>query len=115
MTLTRMRTAPDRAGAPPLILVVEDDPDVRRMVTTILALEGMSVIEAANGLQALELLRTTTVALVLMDNRLPGMDGRDVVRTMRTLEATSAVPVILVTADGDAADRVAGLDAGAID
>jgi DNA-binding response OmpR family regulator len=94
------------------ILVVEDDTDVRVTLRLLLEDEGYDVIEAADGEQALTRLDAEHPALVLLDLKLPGMSGFDVCRTMRK---TGDVPIIVVTAQVDSYDVVAGLEAGADD
>ncbi|WP_337061065.1 response regulator transcription factor [Kineococcus sp. G2] len=94
------------------VLVVEDDPMVRRVVRMTLAAEGYEVTEAENGEAALERLAEGGVDAVLLDLMLPGLDGFE---TCRRIRRSSDVPVIMVTARADSHDVVAGLEAGADD
>ncbi|WP_432496568.1 response regulator [Kineococcus auxinigenes] len=94
------------------VLVVEDDPMVRRVVRMTLAAEGYEVTEAADGEAALERLGEGGVDAVLLDLMLPGLDGFE---TCRRIRRSSDVPVIMVTARADSHDVVAGLEAGADD
>ena len=94
------------------ILVVEDDRDVRLLLRLLLEDQGFTVVEAATGPQALEQFRSSQPSLVLLDVRLPGMSGFEVGRELR---AKTDVPIIMVTAQDDSHDIVAGLEAGADD
>ncbi len=99
-------------GERPRVLVVDDEPMVREVVTAYLRREGFRVVEAADGRAALELLSAGAPDLVVLDLMLPHVDGYEV---MRRLRRTSDVPVILLTARADEPDRVLGLELGADD
>jgi len=112
---------PDRPGAPggaswslmaSRVLVIEDEAPVRAMVRLILEDEGFEVIEAADGEEGLERFASESPDLVLVDLRLPGTHGFEVCRALR---ASSDVPIIILTAQVDSHDVVAGLEAGADD
>ena len=75
--------------------------------------EGYSASEAADGTQALELARQSPPDLILLDIMMPGMDGYEVARQLKTAAATRSVPVIMVTALDDRESRLRGLEAGA--
>lgn len=94
------------------VMVVEDDHSVRALVRLLLEDEGLVVIEASNGVQAVERFGSEPVDLVLLDIRLPGLDGFEVCRQLRRV---SDVPIIMVTAQQDSHDVVAGLELGADD
>jgi DNA-binding response OmpR family regulator len=94
------------------ILLVEDDPSVREAVTLALEGDGHRVTTAATGDEAIERWRRHRPELVLLDVMLPGRDGFDVCRAIR---ATDQVPIIMLTARGDAIDVVVGLESGADD
>ncbi len=94
------------------ILLVEDDPDVRALVRLLLEDEGYAVVEAGTGTTALELFKLDEIHLVLLDIRLPGVNGFEVCRQMRR---TSGVPIIMLTAQDNSHDVVAGLEVGADD
>jgi two-component system, OmpR family, KDP operon response regulator KdpE len=96
----------------PLILVIEDDPPIRRFITAALANHGYDVAEAAAGTQAIALAPDRPPELVILDLGLPDMDGLEVIRRLR--EWLSA-PIIVVSARGQEKDKVAALDAGADD
>ncbi len=95
------------------MLVVDDDAAVRRLIAHALTAAGVEVLEAADAEQALRLLAVAEVGAVVLDQRLPGMSGRDLLARIRAEDG--ALPVLLVTGDVDVADRVGGLDAGADD
>jgi len=94
------------------ILVVEDDPAIRLVLRTNLEDEGYRVVEAETGEQALVRMVDDRSDVVLVDLRLPGIQGLDLIRSLR---GTSQVPIIIVTAQTDSHDVVAGLEAGADD
>ena len=94
------------------LMLVEDDAPLRIGLRLALEDEGHTVIEAADGEEALGAFDESAVDLVLLDVRLPGMSGFDVCRELRR---RSLVPIIMVTAQDDTHDMVAGLEAGADD
>jgi DNA-binding response OmpR family regulator len=95
-----------------LILVVDDEPRMRRFMRMNLDLEGYRVIEVENGLQAVNRVRDDLPDLVLLDVMMPEMDGFEALRLIRE---TSNVPVIMLTVKGEEDDRVRGLELGADD
>lgn len=95
-----------------LILVVDDEPRMIRFIRMNLELEGYQVVEAKNGLQALEQVRQHLPDLVIMDVMMPEMDGFE---TLRMLREISTVPVILLTVRSEEEDRIRGLELGADD
>ena len=94
------------------ILVVEDEPRIAAIAADYLRHAGYQVAVAADGAQALEAARTVRPDLVVLDLGLPGLDGLEVTRTLRS---GSAVPIIMVTARVEEADRLLGLETGADD
>jgi DNA-binding response OmpR family regulator len=94
------------------ILVVDDEPRIRRFVRMNLELEGYAVIEAENGLAALTKVREAIPDLVLMDVMMPAMDGFE---TLAHIREWSSVPVIMLTVKADEEDLIHGLDLGADD
>ncbi len=94
------------------VLVVDDEPHIRTVLRGYLEADGFGVTEAADGETALDLLRTDPPDLVLLDVMLPGIDGLEVLRTLRTF---SEVSVILVTARSEEVDKLVGLGVGADD
>jgi two-component system response regulator MprA len=103
-------TAP---GDQPHILIVEDERSIASAVRRGLAFEGYRVQVAEDGHQALDIARERVPDLVVLDIMLPGIDGLEVCRRLRA--AGEDVPILMLTARDEVADRVAGLDAGADD
>ena len=97
------------------ILVVEDEADIRELLRFNLEREGFSVLEAADGPQALDMARRHTPALVLLDVMLPGLDGFEVCRRLGAQTETAHIPILMLTARGEEMDRVVGLSLGADD
>jgi DNA-binding response OmpR family regulator len=94
------------------VLVVDDDVTVREVVVSYLKAGGHDVSEAADGDEALRSMRSDPADLVVLDLMMPGIDGLEVCRRLRT---TSEVPIIMLTALGAEVDRVVGLESGADD
>ncbi len=97
------------------ILVVDDDPEIRDFVKANLEREGFEIEVAGSGPEALELAGERPPALVLLDVMMPGMDGLTTLRHLRNDVPTANVPVVMLTAKPQAAERVKGLDLGADD
>jgi two-component system, OmpR family, response regulator ResD len=94
------------------VLVVDDEPIVRDVVTRYLRRDGFETLEAESGEEARTILETQSPSLVVLDVMLPGINGLDLCQWIRT---HSSLPVILLTARGDEADRIVGLELGADD
>jgi DNA-binding response OmpR family regulator len=97
------------------ILIVDDDPDVRTLYRLILHQEGLDVIEAEGGQEALDIIRNEMPALVLLDIMMPDMDGYEVCRRLRSDPKTAKLPVLMFSAKGSSSDRKDGLQVGADD
>ncbi|MGB1249243.1 MAG: response regulator transcription factor [Candidatus Promineifilaceae bacterium] len=109
--LERVPDTLEHAG-PRLILVVDDEPRMIRFIRMNLELEGYQVIEAHNGVEALEQVRQHVPDLIVMDVMMPELDGFE---TLRLLREFSTIPVVLLTVKSDEEDRVQGLELGADD
>ncbi|MBO2520628.1 MAG: response regulator transcription factor [Clostridia bacterium] len=96
----------------PRILVIEDDPAISELITYHLTREGMQVLTAADGREALAIFNANHPDLLLLDLMLPGLDGFEVCRRVRQ---ASDVPIIILTAKGQEDDRVRGFELGADD
>jgi two-component system, OmpR family, KDP operon response regulator KdpE len=96
----------------PVVLVIEDDPAVRRFLRASLAVQGYRLLEAVNATEGARLAASHNPELVLLDLGLPDADGIDLTRTLRE---SSGVPIIVISARGREDDKVAALDAGADD
>src|SRR5881628_3982973 len=94
------------------VLVVDDEPIVREVVVKYLHRDGFTTLEAGDGDEARRLLEQRDPSLVVLDLMLPGMDGLELCRWIRT---RSQLPVIMLTARGEEADRIVGLELGADD
>ena len=97
------------------ILIVEDEEDLRRALQLRMERDGYEVIAVPDGRSGVEAARTAAPDLVLLDVMMPGMDGFEVLRQLRTSYRTRYLPVILVTARSQTTDRIDGLEAGAND
>ncbi len=98
------------------ILIVEDDPDSSELLHDMLAMEGYSSLHiATNGTMALSHVAKDPPDLILLDVMMPGMSGFDVCQRLKNDPETASIPIILVTALGDRANRLRGLEAGADD
>jgi phosphate regulon transcriptional regulator PhoB len=97
------------------ILVVEDEPDIRKLVHYNLAQERFKVIEAEDGEQALRIIQRDKPHLVVLDLMLPGLSGIEVCKMLRQRPDTAKLPILMLTAKAGEADRVVGLEIGADD
>jgi DNA-binding response OmpR family regulator len=104
-----------KARVKPKILVVDDEPDALELIAFNLKNAGLEVLTAENGDQALRLARAQLPDLILLDLMLPEVDGLEVCKILRRDPATSAIPIIMVTAKAAEMDRVLGLELGADD
>ncbi len=108
-----MRTMLVAMTEPITVLVVDDDPEIRSSLQSLLEAAGYLVESAADGREALEKVAATSPDLLVADVLMPLMDGLGLCRMLRA--AGNTVPILLLTARSDVADCVAGLDAGADD
>ena len=97
------------------ILVVEDEPDIRKLINYNLTQDHYRVVEAESGDQALKLIQRDKPSLVILDLMMPGMSGLEVCRTLRGQDETAKLPILMLTAKAGEADRVLGLELGADD
>ncbi len=97
------------------ILVVEDDPDIKELISFNLSNQGHQVFEANNGELGIEKARKKLPDLILLDLMLPGIHGLDVCRIIKADQETKDIPIIMVTAMGQEEDIVKGLETGADD
>ena len=96
-------------------LVVEDDPDIVELLVHYLRAEGFTVDALGDGKQALDRIRVEAYDLLVLDLQLPGLDGLSLCAEVRRDKRTRDVPVVMLTARGDEADRIVGLEMGADD
>ena len=97
------------------ILVVEDEPAIQELIACNLELAGHQALRAENAEQALDMVRTALPDLVVLDWMLPGMSGIEFARRLRADKRTQEVPLIMLTARAEEADKLAGLESGADD
>jgi len=95
--------------------VVDDDPDIRDILKLTLSEENYEVLEAGDGEEALKIITAKAPHLVLLDYKIPKVDGREVCRRIKKDLLLRHLPIIMVTAKGDIEDKVGGIDAGADD
>ena len=97
------------------VLVVEDEPDIRRLVVLHLEREGFRCRTATTGSDALREVKAAAPDLVVLDLMLPEVDGLEVCRRLRRDTSTAGIPIIMLTAKSDEVDRIVGLEIGADD
>jgi two-component system KDP operon response regulator KdpE len=100
------------ASSDPCILIVDDEPPIRRLLRKTLEVQDFRTVEAAGGREALDALRRDRPDLIILDLGLPDMDGLDVIKAVR---AQSPTPIVVLSSRGDEAGKVAALDLGADD
>jgi DNA-binding response OmpR family regulator len=104
--------APSSAGR---ALVVEDEPNIRELVSLHLGIEGLQVTPAADGEEAIRLASTEPFDVVVLDLMLPKIDGVTVCRAIRRTDSNGDVPILMLTARREESDKVVGLESGADD
>ena len=97
------------------VLVVDDEAPIRLLCRVNLEAEGMTVLEAADGEQGLELARAQLPDVVLLDVMMPGRSGWEVAEELLADEETSGIPIIFLTARAEIRDRAKGIDLGGVD
>ncbi len=97
------------------ILVVDDEPDVVKVVSRMLELVGYEVIPAYSGEEALEKLEVIKPDLITLDLMMPGIDGFETLRRIREKKETSSIPVVIISVKADGADIVKAMQLGAND
>ena len=103
------------ASGEPLVLIADDDPDIRALVGFRLERAGCNVMRAADGEEALRLAEQQTPDICVLDVMMPKLDGLGVTRALRGEAATESVPILLLTARAGDEDVARGIDAGADD
>lgn len=97
------------------LLIVEDDPDLLEMLVNYFSTQGYDVLGAGRGLEAVQLAEAHTPGLIMLDIRLPDIDGYEVCRRIRASRRTHDLPVIFLTERRDRVDKLAGLELGVVD
>lgn len=101
--------------APPVVLLIDDAPDIHRLLRTRLASEQILLMPAMSGQEGIEAARKLKPALILLDLNMPGMDGFTVLRTLKSDPELHQIAVIAVSSSDATDDHVMGLDLGAVD
>lgn len=97
----------------PLVLVAEDERDIRELIVITLELEGFRVVEVPNGEEAVKKAKEIMPDLILMDVRMPKMTGYEACKALKAEAATKSIPVIFLSAKGQEAEVNTGLELGA--
>jgi CheY-like chemotaxis protein len=97
----------------PKILIAEDEPDIRELITLTLQFSGYEVVSTKDGAEAVDVAQNGHFDLILMDVRMPRMTGYEACRRLRQNEKTKHIPVVFLSAKGQEAEVQAGLNAGA--
>ena len=97
------------------VLIVDDDPDIRRLVSYNLSQSGFEVVTADTGRQAIAAVQKHPPDLIILDLMLPDIDGMEVCRTLRQRDGSRRIPIVMLTARGEEIDRVIGFELGADD
>ena len=97
------------------VLIVDDDPDIVRLVSYNIGQAGFDVVTASTGRKALEIVQKQPPDLIILDVMLPDIDGMEVCRNLRQQYPARRIPIIMLTARGDEIDRVVGFELGADD
>jgi two-component system phosphate regulon response regulator PhoB len=97
------------------VLIVDDDPDIQRLVSYNFSQAGFEVASANSGRKALESIQKQPPDLIILDVMLPDIDGMEVCRTLRQSEGSRGIPIVMLTARGEEIDRVIGFELGADD
>jgi DNA-binding response OmpR family regulator len=98
---------------PLTILIIEDDLDIQNFISRVLEFEGYRVLKASDGKTGLEIVRDNPVSLVLLDLRLPGLDGWEVLREMKQDTELARIPVVVLTAIAELSQRRRTMHMGA--
>jgi len=94
------------------VLIVDDCDTTRKLLSYIIRERGFKIVGASNGIEALEILATTPIDIVLTDLNMPQMDGYELSRTLRKQEEYKNLPIVMITTEASEADKKLGLDAG---
>jgi len=98
-----------------VILIIEDDPEIQKLLAHSMAREGWQLLQALSGEDGLKILKTKNVNCILLDIMLPGIDGLKTLKKIKEIENCKNIPVIMTTAKGEETDIITGLELGADD
>ena len=105
-------TSTDNAIAAKRVLIVDDDRNLRKIIQTNLEVAGYNVVVAGDGVEAMRVLDSLRPDLIVLDVMMPGMDGYEVAKRIRSHPGNARMPIIMLTAKGEVEDKLAGFDAG---
>ncbi len=97
------------------ILIVDDEDNIHKVLKRIFSSTNVQPLSAFNGAEALQLAKDNKPSLILLDINMPKMDGNEVMRELRKNPETNAIPVIMLTGNGEAIDKVVGFELGVQD
>jgi len=97
------------------ILAVDDEPHILKLVSFALSSRGFEVLEATDGLSAIEIAQAEQPDLILLDVMMPALDGFEACRRLKANPATSHIPIVMLSAKSQAAEQSNGIDCGATD
>jgi len=97
------------------ILAVDDEPHILKLVSFSLAAKGFDVLEASDGLSALEVAEAEQPDLILLDVMMPALDGYEACRRLKANPKTAHIPVVMLSAKSQKAEQAVGIEAGALD
>jgi len=112
---SRSKSNADTSGKKFTILIVDDDPDIVRLIKACLSKNNYKILEASNGESAMDLVASKHPDLVVLDVNMPGLSGLEVCRNLRADKKTQNIPIIILSARKDDIDKVLGLEFGADD
>lgn len=115
VTLTAAREAGTMSADRPIVLLVEDEPAQREVLSYNLGADGYRILTADTGEEALRVVAETPPDIIVLDWMMPNLSGIEVCRQLRTRPATRAIPIIMLSARTEEVDRVRGLETGADD
>ena len=97
------------------ILVVDDEPNILKLISFILKNNGYEVMEASNGSECLEMVREEKPDLIVLDVMMPKIDGFEVAKKIKSNSATRGIPILMLSSKAQFEDKMKGIDSGAMD
>ncbi|MBU1355467.1 MAG: response regulator [Candidatus Edwardsbacteria bacterium] len=106
--------SPDASGRT-VILAVDDEEDILELIKMVLEEAGYVMLTALSGHEALQILYRTKPDLILMDIMMPGLDGMELIKILKIMDSSASIPIAVVSAKTDPADRLAAIQENAVD